>query len=103
MQLKSYMPGYYSMRDLNEDLNGCSNWPLHYRERCLPNGQVYSHSLAGADAGSCFDYDKDAVKQKMLEHEAIFKKQVLTCFKYEPDLIKLKSVCLYGSCELLFF
>lgn len=80
VQLKSCMPGYYSMRDLNEDPNGCNNWPLHYRERHLPNGQIYNCSLAGATADSCFDYDKDAVKQKILEHEAIFKKQVLTRF-----------------------
>ncbi|KAK4785188.1 hypothetical protein SAY86_001877 [Trapa natans] len=76
VQRKSSMPGYYSMRDLNEDLNGCSDWPLHFRERCLPNGQVYGHSLAGSAADLCLDYDRDAVKKKILEHDAVFKKQV---------------------------
>lgn len=76
MQFKSYMPRYCSMRDLNEDANVYVNWTLHYRDKPLPNGQFYDCSRPSATADSCIGYDKDSVKQKMLEHEAIFKQQV---------------------------
>ncbi|KAK4762784.1 hypothetical protein SAY86_008552 [Trapa natans] len=86
VQFKSSIPGYYTVRDLNEDLISCSDWPLHYRERCSPNGQVYGHSLGGAS----FDYNRDAVKKKILEHEAIFKKQVYELhrlYRIQKDLM----------------
>lgn len=74
MQSKSYLPGYhYSTRDMNEDSNS-SSWPLFYTNKPLPNGQYYNSFLPRTVAEA---YDKDALKQKMLEHEAIFKNQVL--------------------------
>lgn len=74
VQSKSYLPGYhYSMRDMNEDSNN-SSWPLFYTNKPLPNGQYYNSFLPRTVAEA---YDKDALKQKMLEHEAIFKYQVL--------------------------
>ncbi|XP_076943985.1 uncharacterized protein LOC143614426 [Bidens hawaiensis] len=73
---KSSFEGYYSMRDVNEDSNS-SNWPLYYGHKGLTNGHYYNNgftprNITDADS-SC---DKDALKQKMLEHEAIFKNQV---------------------------
>ncbi|KAL3511075.1 hypothetical protein ACH5RR_030476 [Cinchona calisaya] len=72
---KSYLPGYYSMRDLNEDSNS-SSWPIFYGDKTLTSGQYYNgyipRTIADASPGS----DKDQLKQKMLEHEAIFKNQV---------------------------
>ncbi|KAI3730725.1 hypothetical protein L1987_61900 [Smallanthus sonchifolius] len=72
---KSSFEGYYSMRDVNEDSNS-SNWPLFYGEQGLTNGHYYNgfipRIIADADPGC----DKDALKQRMLEHEAIFKNQV---------------------------
>ncbi|PKI75514.1 hypothetical protein CRG98_004184 [Punica granatum] len=90
VQFKSHMPGYYSMRDLNEDANSYNNWPLHYRDGPLPNGQFYNYSRPSATADTYVDYDKDAVKQKMLEHEAIFKKQVYELhrlYRIQKDLM----------------
>lgn len=75
MQYKSYLPGYYSMRDLNEDSNSYG-WPLYYGDKALTNGQYYNGYLPRVAADAYPNYDKDAVKQTMLEHEAIFKKQV---------------------------
>ncbi|KAK9063627.1 hypothetical protein SSX86_017498 [Deinandra increscens subsp. villosa] len=72
---KSSFEGYYSMRDVNEDSNS-SNWPLVYGEKGLTNGHYYNgfipRPIADVDPGC----EKDALKQKMLEHEAIFKNQV---------------------------
>ncbi|KAK8647502.1 hypothetical protein V6N13_121238 [Hibiscus sabdariffa] len=75
VQSKSYLPGYYSMRDLNEDSNSCS-WPLHYGDKTLTNGEYYNGYFPRAIADAYPGYDKDALKQKMLEHEAIFRAQV---------------------------
>ncbi|KAF2325439.1 hypothetical protein GH714_028706 [Hevea brasiliensis] len=63
------------MRDLNEDSNSCS-WPLFYGDRVFTNGQYYNGFLPRAIADVYTGYDKDVVKQTMLEHEAIFKKQL---------------------------
>ncbi|CAN4123218.1 unnamed protein product [Withania somnifera] len=52
---KGYLPGYYSMRDLNENSNS-SNW-----------------TKTDAYPG----YNKDVLKEKMLEYESIFKNQVV--------------------------
>lgn len=69
------LPGYYSMRDLNEESSSCG-WPLFYGDKALANGQYYHNHLPSAAADVCSAYDKDVVKQMMLEHEAIFKNQV---------------------------
>ncbi|KAD2393640.1 hypothetical protein R6Q59_012067 [Mikania micrantha] len=61
--------------DVNEDSN-CSSWPLFYGEKALTNGPYYNGFIPGTNVDSNPADDKDALKQKMLEHEAIFKNQV---------------------------
>ncbi|KAL0358128.1 UNVERIFIED_CONTAM: hypothetical protein Scaly_1498500 [Sesamum calycinum] len=72
---KSYLPGYYSMRDLNED-SSSSSWPLCYGDKTVTNGQCYNGFVPRNTIDGYPGYDKDALKQKMLEHEAVFKNQV---------------------------
>ncbi|KAL3654281.1 hypothetical protein CASFOL_003962 [Castilleja foliolosa] len=73
---KSYLPGYYySMRDLNED-SSSSSWPACYGDNAPANGQYYNGFGPRTIVDSFPGYPKDALKQKMLEHEAIFKNQV---------------------------
>ncbi|KAL6969739.1 hypothetical protein U1Q18_029449 [Sarracenia purpurea var. burkii] len=72
---KSYLPGYFSMRDLNED-SSSSNWPLFYGDKTPANGQYYSSFLPRTVTNEYPGADKDILKQTMLEHEAIFKHQV---------------------------
>ncbi|TQD87219.1 hypothetical protein C1H46_027254 [Malus baccata] len=89
MQCKSYMPGYYSMRDLNEDPNNCS-WPLYYGDKTLSNRQYCNGFLPRAMTDAFPRYDKDVVKQTMLEHEAIFKDQVIELhrlYRIQRDLM----------------
>ncbi|TKY69619.1 inorganic phosphate transporter 1-4 [Spatholobus suberectus] len=69
------LPGYYSMRDLNEESSSCG-WPLFYGDKSLTNGQYYNNYLPSSTTEACSVYDKDVVKRMMLEHEAIFKNQV---------------------------
>ncbi|XP_075103276.1 uncharacterized protein LOC107762455 isoform X2 [Nicotiana tabacum] len=73
---KGYLPSYYSMRDLNEDSNS-SSWPLFYGDKTLPNGQYCNGFTSRTITDAYPGYDKDILKQKMLEHEAIFKNQVV--------------------------
>lgn len=76
---KGYLPSYYSMRDLNEDSNS-SSWPLFYGDKTLPNGQYCNGFTSRTITDAYPGYDKDILKQKMLEHEAIFKNQVILTF-----------------------
>ncbi|XP_022861265.1 uncharacterized protein LOC111381686 [Olea europaea var. sylvestris] len=75
LHCESYLPGYYSMRDLNEDCNS-SSWPLFYGDKTLTNGLCYNLFVPRTVTDRNLGYDKDALKQKILEHEAIFKNQV---------------------------
>ncbi|EYU22387.1 hypothetical protein MIMGU_mgv1a001386mg [Erythranthe guttata] len=65
---KSYLPGFFSMRDLNED-SSTDSWPLFYanNNNTIQNGHYHN---------SYPSHNKDTLKQKMLEHEAVFKNQV---------------------------
>ncbi|XP_057494058.1 uncharacterized protein LOC130779433 isoform X1 [Actinidia eriantha] len=86
---KSYLPGYYSMRDLNED-SGSSNWPLFYGDRTLANGQYCNGFLPRTVTNAYSGYEKHALKQTMLEHEAIFKHQVFELhrlYKIQKDMM----------------
>ena len=75
VQYESYLPGYHSMRDLNEDSHGCS-WPLYYSEKACQSGQYYNGILPRATSDAYLGCDRDAVKRTMLEHEALFRSQV---------------------------
>ncbi|KAJ1395916.1 hypothetical protein SESBI_33002 [Sesbania bispinosa] len=91
------LPGYYSMRDLNEESSSCG-WSPFYGDKTLANGQYYHNYLPSAAADVCSAYDKDIVKQMMLEHEAIFKNQVFELhrlYKIQRDLmdeVKMKEL-----------
>ncbi|XP_042022765.1 uncharacterized protein LOC121770036 isoform X1 [Salvia splendens] len=72
---KGYFPGYYLMRDLNED-SSSSSWPLCYGDKAILNRQYYNGFMPRRAMDGYPGYGKDALKQKMLEHEAVFKNQV---------------------------
>uniref|UniRef100_A0A2P2MGR5 Uncharacterized protein LOC105121218 n=1 Tax=Rhizophora mucronata TaxID=61149 RepID=A0A2P2MGR5_RHIMU len=75
VHFESCFPEYFSMKDISEDSNGCS-WPLNYGDRTFANGQYYNGFFPRAIADAYAGHDKDVVKQRMLEHEAIFKDQL---------------------------
>lgn len=75
MQCKSYLPGYYSMRDVNEDTSS-SRWSLYYCDKNLPNGQFCNGFLPRVIPDMHAGYDKDTFKQTILEQDAVFKNQV---------------------------
>lgn len=73
------------MRELSNDSNSHS-WHLFYGERTFTNSQYHNVFLPRASANGYLGDDKDVVKQKMLEHEAIFKNQVHFIFLSSPLL-----------------
>ncbi|KAL7240637.1 hypothetical protein ACSBR2_006316 [Camellia fascicularis] len=86
---ESYLSGYYSMRDLNLD-SSSSNWHLFYGDKTLANGQYYNSFLPRTPKNAYPGGDKDALKQTMLEHEAIFKRQVFELhrlYKIQKDMM----------------
>ncbi|XP_031742535.1 uncharacterized protein LOC101222648 isoform X3 [Cucumis sativus] len=94
VQCKSSLPGFYPMRELNNDSNSHS-WPLFYGDRSFTNAPFHKVVLPRASANGYLGDDKDVVKQKMLEHEAIFKNQVFELhrlYRRQRDLMdKIKS------------
>lgn len=66
------------MRDLNDD-SSSSSWPLFYEDKVVANGQYYNGFMPKTLVDGYPGHDKDTLKQKMLEHEAVFKNQVLQC------------------------
>ncbi|CAA0825536.1 Plant protein of unknown function (DUF863 [Striga hermonthica] len=76
-KVQCYMPGYYySMRDLNED-SSSNSWPVSYGDnKAMANGQYHNGFVQNVSTDGYLGYGKDALKQKMLEHEAVFRSQV---------------------------
>ncbi|KAL3636211.1 hypothetical protein CASFOL_020758 [Castilleja foliolosa] len=73
---KSYLPaGFYSMRDLNDD-SSSSSFPFFYGDKMGTNRPYYNGFVPRSLVDGYPGHDKDTVKQKMLEHEAVFKNQV---------------------------
>ncbi|KAL5987261.1 hypothetical protein ACLOJK_038423 [Asimina triloba] len=101
VQCKSYFPGYYSMRDLNEDTKN-STWPLFYDEKMLNGGQYYNYFTARPLNGYS-EYDKEALKQTMLKHEATFRNQVSELHRLYQiqrtlmDELRKKEPCNYAA------
>ncbi|GAA0155930.1 hypothetical protein LIER_13543 [Lithospermum erythrorhizon] len=103
VQYKSCFGGYNPMRDLDDDLNGNRNsWPFLCGGKPIPNAGFVQRTTVDLYPG----YDKNALKHKMLEHEAIFKNQVHELhrlYKIQRDMmeeIKTKEHCRYrGSIE----
>ncbi|XAR65242.1 hypothetical protein NMG60_11009291 [Bertholletia excelsa] len=86
---KNYLPGYYSMRDLNEE-SSSTYLSAFYGDKTLSNGQYYNGCLSRNLANLYPGYDKDTLKETMLQHEEIFKHQVFELhrlYKIQKDMM----------------
>ncbi|KAL5725900.1 hypothetical protein ACHQM5_008986 [Ranunculus cassubicifolius] len=73
---KSYTPVGYSMNDLNNNAKSGS-WPSCYDDKSLTAGRrSYDHLLQRETMGGYSESEKEVLKQAMLKHETIFRKQV---------------------------
>ncbi|KAJ9549225.1 hypothetical protein OSB04_021768 [Centaurea solstitialis] len=70
-----YKSSYYSMRNVNEDSNS-NGWHLFYGDNSLTNGHYYDGFTPRTVTDAYLGHEKDELKQKMLQHEAVFKNQV---------------------------
>lgn len=95
---KSYLPGYQPTRDLNEDKN--FSWTLFCEHKSVSR-QLFDEFKPRA-AGSCSGYNKDMLKRTMLEHEAIFRKQVCSRTKNGLDLMSIDVFPYLEDCTYLF-
>ncbi|KAI3970862.1 hypothetical protein MKX01_024509 [Papaver californicum] len=89
IQCKSYSPLFHPMRDLNEDANSGS-WPVYYDDKMLKNEQYYNCFVARSEMNGYSDYDKEVLKQTILEHDNVFRKQVYELhrlYKTQRDLM----------------
>ncbi|KAF2299395.1 hypothetical protein GH714_031821 [Hevea brasiliensis] len=73
MQPKMYLSGYYPMRDLN-DGTGNFTWPSHHENKAF--GQYYDIFTARPAIDGYLGYDKEQLRQTILKHETIFRKQL---------------------------
>lgn len=82
MQCASFLPGFFSSRDLTVGDNGGA-WTLYNTEKILNN--VHPHNvfspLPSIDQFSV--YEKEVLRQTILQHESIFRDQVRSfhCFR----------------------
>lgn len=74
VQTKNYLPlpVYYSMHDFME--NPTSSWSSYCQDKRLSE-HIFNTYIPRLVNG-CSEQDKEMLKRTMLEHEAIFKKQV---------------------------
>ncbi|XP_072978666.1 uncharacterized protein [Typha angustifolia] len=69
---ESYFSVFHPMRDLNENMS--NNWSLYYEDKTF-DGQVY-HDRELRPTNGYSGYHKEMLRKTMLEHEAIFRRQV---------------------------
>ncbi|RWW78443.1 hypothetical protein BHE74_00013338 [Ensete ventricosum] len=72
VESKNYLPGYHSMQDIKEDAP--SSWSSYYKDKKFSD-HLYNTYMSRMTNGH-LEHDKEKIKQMMLEHEAIFRKQV---------------------------
>ncbi|KAL5723030.1 hypothetical protein ACHQM5_006476 [Ranunculus cassubicifolius] len=75
VQCKSYFPGSYFMRDLNEDADSGS-WHAYREDKMMMARPYYPNFVPRPATNGNSEYDKELLKQTMLMHEATFKNQV---------------------------
>ncbi|KAJ0973791.1 hypothetical protein J5N97_015756 [Dioscorea zingiberensis] len=83
---ESYLPGYYTMRDPNE---GASSGWFQYYDR-TSSEHLYD-GLFSKPVNGHLNHDMEIVKRTMLEHDAVFKKQVYELhrlYRVQKELMK---------------
>ncbi|XP_072981856.1 uncharacterized protein [Typha latifolia] len=83
---ESYFSVFHPMRDLNENMS--NNWSLYYEDKTF-DGQVY-HDRELRPTNGYSGYHKEMLRKTMLEHEAIFRRQVYELhrlYKIQRDLM----------------
>uniref|UniRef100_A0A5B6YXA3 DUF863 domain-containing protein n=1 Tax=Davidia involucrata TaxID=16924 RepID=A0A5B6YXA3_DAVIN len=89
IQSKTYLPGYYSMKDLNNNA-GSSIWGLYHEDKTLKYGQYFESFLTRPAMDGYLGYDREQLRQTILKHESIFRHQLQELhrlYKRQRDLM----------------
>ncbi|KAH7554528.1 hypothetical protein ACOSQ2_028314 [Xanthoceras sorbifolium] len=73
VQSKMYMPGYYSLRDLNDNA-GNGSWSLHQQKKIFGQYREFFLTRPAIDVNE--GNDKEQLRQTILKHECVFKHQL---------------------------
>ncbi|XP_065037406.1 uncharacterized protein LOC135672874 isoform X1 [Musa acuminata AAA Group] len=97
VQGKYYLPGYNSMREIKEDAR--SSWSWYFQDKKFSEHLYNNHVPKLVDG--CSEHDKGMIRRTMLEHEAIFRKQVYELhrlYRIQKDLMnQFQTRGYYGS------
>lgn len=82
MQCASFLPGFFSSRDLTVGDNG-GLWTLYNAEKILNNVHSRNVFLPMPTKDEISVYEKEVLRQTILQHESIFRDQVRSfhCFR----------------------
>ncbi|XP_078178044.1 uncharacterized protein LOC144572367 [Carex rostrata] len=86
---KRYVPGYFTMGHVNLIMKS-NNWPPYYEEKPV-NSHNFYNEFAPSPTNGYTCYDKEMLKQTILQHEATFRKQVNELhrlYKKQKDLME---------------
>ncbi|XP_074568551.1 uncharacterized protein LOC141825072 [Curcuma longa] len=86
VQTKNYLPEYYSMHGIKEDAT--SSWSSYCHQKKLSE-HIFSTYMP-KHVNGCTEQDKEILKRTMLEHEAIFRKQICELhrlYRIQKDLM----------------
>ncbi|KAJ6830748.1 uncharacterized protein M6B38_352005 [Iris pallida] len=72
MQLKSYLPEFCAMRDLNEDSD--SSWSQYHGDRASGR-QFFGHAQQTRQSNRYLGCERESIKQTMLAQNATFRNQ----------------------------
>lgn len=73
VQLKMYMPGYYNLKDLNDNA-GNGSWSLHRQKNVFGEYRDFFLTRPVIDVNE--GNDKERLRQTILKHECVFRHQV---------------------------
>ncbi|URE03161.1 hypothetical protein MUK42_22713 [Musa troglodytarum] len=97
VQGKYHLPGYYSMQDIKEDAR--TSWSWFFQDKKFGEHLCNNHIPRLVDG--CSEHDKGMIRRTMLEHEAIFRKQVYELhrlYRIQKDLMNQFQIRgYYGS------
>ncbi|KAA8547947.1 hypothetical protein F0562_004376 [Nyssa sinensis] len=89
IQSKTYFPGYYSVRDLNDNV-GSGIWGLYHEDKTLKNSQYKESFLTRPAIDGYLGYPREQLRKTILKHESIFRHQLQELhhlYKRQRDLM----------------
>nr|GMC62195.1 uncharacterized protein LOC109189230 isoform X1 [Ipomoea batatas] len=91
IQCKTYLPAFYSVKDLNGHVNNNRVSLLNHEEQTLRSVQHFDFFASCVPVDGYFEYDKEKVRQTILKHESIFRHQLQELHRLHRRQMELMS------------